>query len=303
MKNYFEEVNTSFPQRRKICDKENFRAYVSKIAEEYGYESHTEVLEDKHHNLIVGSCEEAEVILTAHYDTPAASLFPNIMMPRNPILAIVYGIAVPTLYALVALGLAYGAKALFSLSYAWMIGIYLAVYYLIFYLAMMCFENKHNYNDNTSGVATLLTAMSIPSNRKIAFVFFDNEEKGLKGSKAFAKAHPEWGKKLLLNLDCVGNGQNLLFIAKPEAEQHPIYRLITECLTDTDAHKFHFFPIKGSGMNSDNKSFSTSVGICACKRAKFPSFYTPRIHTAKDTEVDPENISVLANSLMEAINA
>ena len=74
-------------------------------------------------------------------------------------------------------------------------------------------RNKHNANDNTSGVLTLLYIMKkLPPNmrNKVCFVFFDNEEKGLLGSKAMNKKYKDlFLAKLVINFDCVGNGKEL----------------------------------------------------------------------------------------------
>lgn len=59
-------------------------------------------------------------------------------------------------------------------------------------LVMIGPANKHNANDNTSGVVTLLEiARSLPESQrgKVCFVLFDLEEAGLIGSAAYRKAH------------------------------------------------------------------------------------------------------------------
>ena len=50
-------------------------------------------------------------------------------------------------------------------------------------------------------------------------------------------------------------------------------------------------------MNSDQKNFDKGVGICACLYKKGIGYYTPRIHTAKDTVASPENIRRLTDAL------
>lgn len=67
--------------------------------------------------------------------------------------------------------------------------------------------NKTNYNDNTSGCITLLKLMDkyqkLPQKQKdkIAFVFFDNEEKFLLGSFSFKHQHKKIYKdKTFVNL-------------------------------------------------------------------------------------------------------
>ena len=75
--------------------------------------------------------------------------------------------------------------------------------------------NRHTANDNTSGVITLLEiALSLPEELRsdVCFVWFDNEERGLLGSAAFAGKHKETKKgALVLNFDCVGDGDSLQF--------------------------------------------------------------------------------------------
>ena len=52
-------------------------------------------------------------------------------------------------------------------------------------------------------------------------------------------------------------------------------------------------------MNSDHKSFDKSVGIAACLYKKGVGYYTPCIHTKRDTVASPENIEKLTNALRE----
>ena len=71
-----------------------------------------------------------------------------------------------------------------------------------------------NCNDNTSGVVTLLELMATVDEEDrdtICFIFFDNEEKGLIGSGAFRKQYAsKVVDKVLVNFDCVGDGDTLL---------------------------------------------------------------------------------------------
>lgn len=82
-------------------------------------------------------------------------------------------------------------------------------------LVMIGPANKHNANDNTSGVVTLLEiARSLPESQrgKVCFVLFDLEEAGLIGSAAYRKAHKKASdSQLVLNLDCVGDGDHIRF--------------------------------------------------------------------------------------------
>ena len=295
----FEKIIKSFPVRRSKREKAAFCGFALSESRALGYSAEVQTLGKRHNNIVVGSIEEAEVILCAHYDTPARSLVPNIMMPKNKLLHLCYAMLFPVFYAIAALIMAYALTELFSLNKYYTVFIYLALYFCIFYLAMLCFPNKNNYNDNTSGVATLFKIMESSRKNEVAFVFFDNEEKGLLGSKAFAKAHPVLNKKLIINLDCVGNGTDFVLAATSEAEKNGFYLKIKERLSQRS--EFHFFTSRECAYNSDNKSFKTSVGICAVRKSKLVKFYTPRIHTPRDTVADICNMELLAFELSAAL--
>ena len=152
-------------------------------------------------------------------------------------------------------------------------------------------------------MATLLEIidrLTAQQQRKIAFIFFDNEEKGEKGSKAYFNAHKnQLEKKLLINFDCVGNGNHIVFIAKQAAEKMPAYQALQQnfLAVDNAAYQIEFYPMKGSESNSDYKNFPCGVGCMACKKTKRGLLYTAKIHTPKDVEVDNENIKFLADGM------
>ena len=77
--------------------------------------------------------------------------------------------------------------------------------------------NRHTMNDNTSGVVALLTLlarMTQEQRGRVAVVLFDNEEVGLIGSTLFRRRHARtMADKPLVNLDCVGDGNIVLFAA------------------------------------------------------------------------------------------
>lgn len=298
--NYFNEIINLFPVRKNDKDKSKFRDYVLEKANQFGFEGKVETLDKKHNNILIGSLEEAEVIYTAHYDTPATSLFPNIMIPVNKVISYMYHFGVPLLYALSSLGVAYLLQCIFNFDITILMVIYLILYFTLFYLATRAFENKNNYNDNTSGIAALLEMMSLTKSNKVAFIFFDNEEKGLLGSKAFNKHHKELlSNKLIINLDCVGFGNEIIITEKDDAIKSDVYQKIKKNLVNSSKYSFNFYPYKKTMLNSDNKNFKISIGIVTCKKAKIVKFYTSKIHTNKDIEVNVDNISYLADLLIK----
>ena len=294
---FIEQLNEQFPVRRKDAQKQAFRTWFLRQASEMGYEAKTENC-GNHENVVVGDPETAQVIFTAHYDTPAASFLPNVMTPRNKVFFWAYQML--QVGILVALGCAVGVP-LAAVTGEDQIGFLVGYAVYMGCLFMMIFgpANKHNVNDNTSGVAAILETMArIPAeNRsKAAFILFDNEEKGCRGSKAYAKAHPAVKENgYVVNLDCVGDGDHILFLAKAKNRELPQYEKLTAAFNANDSRKVHIFPLEGSVMNSDQKNFNASAGVCACNEDKRLGFVCDRIHTSEDTVCDQGNLSFLAD--------
>ena len=295
---YLKEINDKHPIRKTEEQKQSFRKYVIDKATEKGAVARVEKL-DKHNNVVIGDPQTAKTVFTAHYDTPCASLFPNLMMPRNKGLFYLYQFVIIFLFLALSLtpAITVGMNILQSeIAYA---GIFLVIYFGLFFLCFKTFTNKHNANDNTSGVATILSIIDKLSKEqleKVAFILFDNEEKGLQGAKAYSKAHKtQMQDKLLINFDCVANGKNVIFIAKQKAEENPYYAVCKESFISNEEFNVEFYPFKGSVSNSDYKKFEQGVCCVACKKSKKGILYTPYIHTKKDVAADVKNIEFLAN--------
>jgi len=302
MKDYLNIVNDKYPIRRQEEQKSEFRKYIKEELKKSNFEVKEECLENKHTNILIGDVDNAKVVFCAHYDTPAASIFPNLMMPRNVVLGMCYQFSYPILLSLISLGIAFLFGGIFSLVYEVIAAIYVVLYLTSFYLLTRFFDNKHNKNDNTSGVAAILSLIENCQRNDVGFILFDNEEKGKLGSKAFSKAHKEFFEsKLVINLDCVGTGKHILFVAKEEAEKLADYELLKNNVNNNDNYEVHFYPMKGSMSNSDYKNFNCGISVMACKKFKF-GYYTPRIHTKYDIEADSRNIEFLTIELNNYIN-
>lgn len=294
---FINTLNEQFPIRRSKAQKAAFRAWFIQIAEEMGYSARVE--ENKgHQNVVVGDPETAQAVFTAHYDTPAASFLPNVMTPRNKVFFWAYQML--QVGILVALGFSVGVPlaVITGDDYTGFLAGY-AVY--MGCLALMIFgpANKHNVNDNTSGVAAILETMAkVPAEdrAKTSFILFDNEEKGCRGSNAYAKAHPAVKENgFVVNLDCVGDGEHILFIAKEKNRELPQYLKLTEALSAQTGRELHIFPMEGSVLNSDQKNFKASSAVCACNQDKRLGFVCDRIHTGEDTVCDQANLTFLAD--------
>lgn len=305
---YLNLLNEEFGVRRRNEEKKDFRDFVLSEAEKMGISAKVETTGDgKNENVIVGDPEGAKVVLTAHYDTPATSLFPNIMIPRNIPLFFAYQMLPVAFMLAVALSVSYLVGMVWlSDERAYMLT-FLALYYGLYFLMFRGPSNPKNHNDNTSGVATLLEIMKGLSEEKrgrVAFIFFDNEEKGKKGSKAYFTDHKaEMEKKLLINFDCVGSGDTVVFIAREEAEKRAEYAALKACFAPKDGYTTEFYPMRGSESNSDYKNFPQGIGCMACKRTKGGLLYTPAIHTPKDTVARDENIEYIARGTLSFIGS
>ncbi|MBR5207829.1 MAG: M28 family peptidase [Erysipelotrichaceae bacterium] len=157
--------------------------------------------------------------------------------------------------------------------------------------------NKHTANDNTSGVITLIEAMHNEDiAKKAAFVFFDQEELGLLGSAFFAKKHKDIMKdKLLVNFDCVSDGDHMMFIYSKPADKSR--SKLEAAFPSTEEKEAIHTDASTTLYPSDQKSFKCSVGVAAFHKDKRFGYYIDKIHTSKDTIFDERNIEFLVDGL------
>ena len=298
---HLDYLNQKYSIRKTAEEKNLFRSYIIDSLQKKGIEAKVERTKDgKNDNIVIGDPTTAKAVFTAHYDTPAQSIFPNIMMPKSRVIFYAYQF-VPIIFLLIVSfgfaflmgGLIIKDERVFYLSF-------LIAYYGIFFGIMRAFKNKNNFNDNTSGVATVLSIIDklAPEEfNKVAFILFDNEEKGKKGSKAYFKDHKdEMLDKFLLNFDCVANGENVIFIAQKEAVNSDEYQKLQTSFKDVNGFALEFLTHKQADSNSDHKNFPKGVACVVCKRAKNGLLYTPYIHTKKDIVANNTNIEFLSKN-------
>ena len=298
------DVLTDFPVRKTKRQKQAFRDAVQAYAASIGYESRVEKGSFGSQNLILGNPEQADYLVTAHYDTCARLPIPNFLTPCNFWLFLLWQLALMLLILGVCIfgGLAVGL--LTGSGFAGVLAGYLLVWIL---LALMLIgpANPSNANDNTSGVVTLLEiARSLPEGQrgKVCFVLFDLEEAGLIGSAAYRKAHKKASdSQLVLNLDCVGDGDHIRFFPtkKLKKDRKKLTSLYKACgyfgKKDVLVHE------KGFSANpSDQANFPYGVGICALRK-KGKTLYLSRIHTPKDTILEETNVNILRAALITFI--
>lgn len=295
---YVTELAEKHPVRKTAAQKEAFRAWALAEGQALGYPARIEENgRMKHRNIIFGDPEQARIVLIAHYDTPAVMLLPNLLMPCNPVLFVLYQALVIGLMVL-ASGLVSGFAGLATGSATVARAVMLMVYFGLLLLMLLGPANKHNVNDNTSGVAAIFTLMRrLPAEKRhaVAFILFDNEEKGTLGSGAYAKEHlQQQFTRMVVNLDCVGVGEHVLVTAGKLARQRPEFAPLKRVLTETPGRTVVFSDkLLGS---SDHKRFKCGVWVVSCRRAPVVGYYTPWCHTARDTACDEENIDFLAEA-------
>ena len=88
---HLDYLNQNYPTRKTEQEKSDFRKYIVDGLAEKGIEAKVETTKDgKNKNLVIGNPTNAKAVFTAHYDTPAHSLFPNIMIPKNRLVFYLY---------------------------------------------------------------------------------------------------------------------------------------------------------------------------------------------------------------------
>ena len=182
----------------------------------------------------------------------------------------------------------------------------LLVYYVLFFLQFFgAPANQHTANDNTSGVCLLiqlLETMTPAQLEKVAFVFFDNEEKGCVGSKAFRNHHKaETEQKLIFNFDCIADGDHILFLSSLPAEKQ-WEGLLRQAFRDEDDFTVDFTNSKKAKYSSDQKRFPMSIGTAALTKHPVIGYYFSRIHTYKDTVFSQKNLDFLQAGLIRFVD-
>lgn len=304
---YIDTLIEKFPIRKNKAQKEAFRAWVLEESEKLGYTAQVEK-KGSSNNVVIGDADSAEAIFTAHYDTPAVMPVPNFITPCNVLVYILYQLVLTVLIIGVGIGLGALAGALvgalsgnvdagFAMgSMGSMIGLWTLIILMMFGPA-----NKNNANDNTSGVAAVLETMArIPEEKrsKVAFILFDNEEKGMLGSSAHASMHKNVKKNtLLVNMDCVGLGDNILFFSPKKARNHAHFEKLQAGLNAQSGRNLLWRNMESCIYPSDQMQYKHGIAVCSCKKAKVIGYYCDRIHTKRDTIADAGNIAFIADGL------
>lgn len=299
------DVLQCFPIRKNKKQKQAFRDAMQSYLNTIGYDSIIEKGSMGAKNIVIGNPETAKYLVTAHYDTPAGLLLPNLITPCNAFTFILYQILIVGLFLLAAVGVGVLIGLLFNS--AEVAGVAGGIIYWIMLIAMLVGPaNKHNSNDNTSGVVTVLEiARSMPESyrEKVCFILFDLEEAGLIGSSSYQKKHKkETNDQIILNLDCVGDGNEVMMFPTKKLKKDTEKMEQLRSITGTWGKKSIAIREKGfSYYPSDQKNFPLGVGIAAFNRSSWAGLYCSRIHTKKDTVLEETNVNILRAAIVSLI--
>lgn len=296
-----EKLLGEYQVRKTAAQKQRFGEFVLSYCSAHGLKAEIETVgkSTKSRNIIIGDVNSADTVFTAHYDTCAVMPMPNFITPLNMPLYLLYQVAILLPVAAAALLM------------RWLLGTIntnlgnagaILVVALFLVQIMAGIANKHTANDNTSGVAAVLEAaakMSEEGRKKTAFVLFDNEESGMKGSSAFFAAHKDvMQKKAVINFDCVSDGDNVMLGRSKTFASMEGCADACELLKGLAAEKGKtlVLPEPGKGFYpSDQSSFPCGLSVAALRNTRRGLLYMNRIHTPRDTVFDEVNIDLLAD--------
>ncbi len=298
---------TLHPVRRTAVQKREFRQWLLRELKRAGWKAEEESYGrfNGSVNVVAGDPERAEVFLCAHYDTGSRMLLPNFVSPTNVLAHICYHLA--SALGLVAMAFLLSLAVSFPLNQPkLMLPLFLALAVAGLWLAAYGPANQENANGNSSGVLALLAAAKEAGyDRRVCMVFLDNNERTLLGASAFKKRHVEQAsKRLFVNLDCVGDGENLLLIPSKYSRWDGA---LTEALDAAFPEGEELRPkllVKGlQYYPSDGRKFKFRVDICACRYLAGLGYYIPRLRTKRDTVLEEGNIAYVVRGLVRFLTA
>lgn len=298
---YKDTILNKYMVRKNKKQKNEFISYVKEELKDSKYDISIEKGYFGSRNIVIGDVSKAKVLFTAHYDTCAVLPVPNFITPTNIFIYVLYQILLLFLIVFVSVFITIGISFLFPINELLLELIYDFIIILFVCLMMFGPANKSTVNDNTSGVLTILEMINkIPDNLKdkVAFILFDLEESGLIGSATFVSKHKDiMKKKLLINFDCVSDGDKIMFIFNKKAIKNvdllkDVYTSDNKVITDMIT--------KGAIYPSDQANFTNGVGVCSVIRGKHFE-YIDKIHTKKDTVCRDENINYLVDKSIKLV--
>ncbi len=265
---------TKYANRFSSIRKKRFRQAMIDHLHSLGYEP----IVDKSilgNNIYFGNID-SDYVLTAHYDT-ATNM--RVLYPFMRLFGARYGqllLLVPIIIIML----------FFPSLYLPLVGSFGIILF-----AGLLIANKYNYNDNTSGVYTLLEHATLnQGNNNFFYALTDNEEKGLFGAKMlrnYLKKHKRLQSMYNINVDCVGVGDKFLIASLNDNDylQQSVKQANEIIETQTISSKL---------LASDHILFgSKGIMITKVNNAKFGNdVYIPNLHSNLDCEFEESNIDI-----------
>jgi hypothetical protein len=288
-------------KKRKARFQEDVLAYFERL----GYSAH--VSNDwtvvKNANIVAGDMARAKYVFTAHYDTPMRMFLPaNVLFPRHVLLTSLWQTAWVLAVMAASWALFSLIARLFGLTGILNADVSMLLAWTVMALVFFSVPNKYNANDNTSGVCGVLeTAARLPEEirQDAAFILFDHEEMGLLGSAAYFLKHTEDVKpKLVINLDCIGVGDDIIFVVDRKfAKKQGVMPALAGCAAQAEGKTLQVTNGKGWFFPSDQMNFVKTIVVAAFKR-RGKLLYIDAIHSIRDTDMDMKNIDVISDTLV-----
>ena len=290
------EYQTRRTKKQKLAFIELLKRYIPDLKVEEGGFLHNR-------NIVVGDLENSKLVIGAHYDTCALLPLPNFIMPKRPVLSILYSLVIVIPIFIISFLLGFGLSFVVDDPAVISMVSSLATFIILIFGLLIGIPSKHTANDNTSGTITLIElilSMTEEERKNITFVFFDNEENGLFGSSFFVSKHKNIMKdKLLINLDCVSDGDNMLLIHNKLAKKQ-YGNVIDDTFKPIDGKNVYIESSSKTYYPSDQMNFKKYIAISFMNKNRL-GLYMDKIHTNKDIVFDEKNIEFLCMRLKEFI--
>ena len=241
-------------------------------------------------NLVAGPLD-GDILITAHYDTPGRNGF---LLFMNPLVGLLLS---NILFLAIILLLDHYLLIMIENEHHWVSSLRIIVALVL--IGSFIIKNKHNHNDNTSGVLGVykmaeLVAQNPHLKSRCTFILFDHEEvfPALLGSRAFAnwrkKNYPEKKDSLVINLDCIGVGDVLTVMTR---KKHEDWYSIASYM---EREGFEVRRTRGGLiMDGDHAPFQKGVSLMFQEKSLLGPLYIRNIHTRKDRFCDLKQVERL----------
>ena len=292
---------TVHPVRKSGAQKREFRQWLLRELKRAGWKAGEETYGKWNGsvNVVAGDPDRASVFLCAHYDTGSRMPVPDFVSPTNVLAHVCYHLAAALVLFAVAFLLALAVS--FPLNQpGLMLPLFLVLAVAGLWLTAYGPANQNNANGGSSGVLALLAvARAAGFDKRVCLVFLDNNERNLLGASAFKKKHIDKAAQcLFINLDCVGDGEELLLIpSKYSRWDGPLAEALEKSFPEGEEMRLHAMTKGLLYYPADNRKFKFHVTVCACRYLAGLGYYIPHLRTKKDTVLREKNIACIARGM------